>query len=74
MTEALIYDHVRLPRGRGRPEGKLHELTPIQLATQTLTAVRNRNALDTALIDDVILGCVMPIFLPSIPGLIVVRS
>ncbi len=61
MTDALIYDHVRLPRGKGRPDGKLHELTPIQLATQTLMALRARNNLDSSYIDDVILGCVMPI-------------
>jgi acetyl-CoA C-acetyltransferase len=61
MTEAYIYDHVRTPRGRGRPDGALHEITPIQLATQSLAAIRDRNQLDTALLDDVILGCVMPI-------------
>ena len=38
MTGALIYDHVRTPRGKGRPDGKLHEITPIQLATQVLAA------------------------------------
>ncbi|GFE82516.1 acetyl-CoA acetyltransferase [Steroidobacter agaridevorans] len=59
--QALIYDHVRTARGKGRPDGALHEITPVQLATQTLSAVRERNALDTALLDDVILGCVMPI-------------
>jgi acetyl-CoA C-acetyltransferase len=61
MIDAYIYDHVRTPRGRGRPDGALHEITPIQLATQALAAIRDRNRLETALIDDVILGCVMPI-------------
>ncbi|HEY3653368.1 MAG TPA: acetyl-CoA C-acetyltransferase [Steroidobacteraceae bacterium] len=61
MQNAYIYDHVRTPRGKGRPDGKLHEITPIQLATQTLAALRNRNRLDTHLVDDVILGCVMPV-------------
>jgi acetyl-CoA C-acetyltransferase len=61
MPEAFIYDHVRTPRGKGRLDGKLHEITPIQLATQTLVAVRDRNGLDTACVDDVILGCVMPV-------------
>ncbi|MDR3416222.1 MAG: acetyl-CoA C-acetyltransferase [Nevskia sp.] len=61
MTQALIYDHVRTPRGKGRADGKLHEITPIQLATQALDAVRGRSSLDTALVDDVILGCVMPV-------------
>ena len=61
MTDALIYDHVRTPRGRGRPDGALHEITPIQLATQTLEAIRDRTQLDTALVDDVVLGVVMPV-------------
>jgi acetyl-CoA C-acetyltransferase len=61
MIDAYIYDHVRTPRGRGRPDGALHEITPIQLATQSLAGIRDRNQLDTALIDDVILGCVMPV-------------
>lgn len=61
MIDALIYDHVRTPRGKGRPDGKLHEITPIQLATQVLAAVRHRNRLDTSQVDDVVLGCVMPV-------------
>jgi acetyl-CoA acetyltransferase len=59
--DAYIYDHVRTPRGKGRSDGGLHEITPIQLATQALRAIRDRNQLDTALIEDVILGCVSPI-------------
>jgi len=61
MTEAYIYDAVRTPRGKGRPDGALHEMTALSLATQVLEAVRDRNGLDTALVDDVILGCVMPV-------------
>jgi acetyl-CoA C-acetyltransferase len=61
MAEAFIYDHVRTPRGRGKPDGSLHEITPIQLAAQVLAAVRDRNEVDTALIDDVVLGCVAPV-------------
>lgn len=61
MNDAYIYDHVRTPRGRGRADGGLHEITPIQLATQTLEAIRDRNRIDTALIEDVILGCVSPV-------------
>lgn len=61
MPEAFIYDHVRTPRGKGRPDGALHEITPVQLVTQVLAALRDRNDIDTAWIDDVILGCVMPI-------------
>ncbi|MDI3258143.1 MAG: acetyl-CoA C-acetyltransferase [Sinobacteraceae bacterium] len=60
MADAFIYDHVRTPRGRGRPDGALHEITPIQLATQTLATIRDRNGLDTRLIDDVIFGTAMP--------------
>jgi acetyl-CoA C-acetyltransferase len=61
MTDAFIFDAVRTPRGRGRPDGSLHSITPIQLAAQTLAAVRDRNNLDTRLVDDVVLGCVTPI-------------
>jgi acetyl-CoA C-acetyltransferase len=61
MTDAFIYDHVRTPRGRGKPDGALHEITPIRLASQALAALRDRNELDTALVDDVVLGCVTPI-------------
>jgi len=61
MTDAFIYDHVRTPRGKGKADGALHEITPIQLATQVLQAVRDRNGLDTALLDDVVLGCVSPL-------------
>jgi acetyl-CoA C-acetyltransferase len=61
MTEAFIYDHVRSPRGRGRPNGSLHGITPINLSSQVLAALRDRNELDTALVDDVIFGCVMPV-------------
>jgi len=58
---AYIYDAVRTPRGRGRPDGALHEITALSLASQALAAIRDRNGLDTALVDDVILGCVMPV-------------
>jgi acetyl-CoA C-acetyltransferase len=61
MADAFIYDHVRTPRGRGKPDGALHSITPIQLAAQTLQSVRERNALDTRLLDDVVLGCVSPV-------------
>jgi acetyl-CoA C-acetyltransferase len=59
--EAFIYDAVRTPRGRGKKDGSLHDITPIQLATQMLEAVRDRTAIDTADVDDVILGCVTPV-------------
>ena len=61
MPDAFIYDHVRTPRGRGKADGALHEVTALNLATQALTAVRERNQLDPALVDDVVLGCVDPV-------------
>jgi acetyl-CoA C-acetyltransferase len=61
MADAFVYDHVRTPRGRGKPDGALHEITPVQLGTQVLEALRDRNGLDTALVDDVVFGCVAPI-------------
>ena len=61
MTDAFILDAVRSPRGRGRPDGSLHSITPIQLAAQTLAALRDRTALDTSQVDDVVLGCVTPV-------------
>lgn len=60
MTDAYIYDAVRTPRGKGRKDGSLHEARPMQLATTVLEALRDRNELDTAAVDDVVLGCVEP--------------
>jgi acetyl-CoA C-acetyltransferase len=61
MTEAFIYDHVRTPRGRGKADGALHEVTALNLAAQALGAVKDRNALDPKIIDDVVMGCVDPV-------------
>ncbi len=61
MTEAFIYDHVRSPRGRGKANGSLHGITPTNLTSQILRSLRDRNELDTSLVDDVVLGCVTPI-------------
>jgi len=61
MSEAYLFDHVRTPRGRGKPNGSLHEITPISLATQVLIAIRDRNQLDTSRVDDIVLGCVAPL-------------
>src|SRR3954453_4460086 len=61
MPDAFIYDHVRTPRGRGKADGSLHEVTALELATQALGAIKARNNLDPALIDDVVLGCVDPV-------------
>ncbi|MGA1464003.1 MAG: acetyl-CoA C-acetyltransferase [Steroidobacteraceae bacterium] len=59
--DALIYDHVRTPRGKGRSDGKLHEVTPVKLAAQALEALRDRSSLDTRLVEDVTMGCVMAV-------------
>ena len=59
--EALIFDHVRTPRGKGKPDGALHEVTPVWLAAQPLAALRERNQLDTSVVDDVVMGCVVPV-------------
>lgn len=59
--QTYIYDHVRTPRGKGKPDGSLHEVTPVWLASRPLVALRERNHLDAAAVDDVIMGCVMPV-------------
>jgi len=61
MTDAYIYDAVRTPRGRGKKSGSLHEVTPMRLASTALQAIRDRNDLDTAAVDDVVLGVVEPV-------------
>jgi acetyl-CoA C-acetyltransferase len=61
MPDCFIYDHVRTPRGRGRPDGALHKVTAVELASQALQAIRDRSDLDTRMVDDVALGCVDPI-------------
>jgi acetyl-CoA C-acetyltransferase len=61
MADVFIYDHVRSPRGRGKPDGALHEVTALALGAHPLHAIRERNDLDPKLVDDVVLGCVDPI-------------
>ncbi|WP_370335247.1 acetyl-CoA C-acetyltransferase [Parvularcula marina] len=61
MTDAYIYDAIRTPRGKGKPDGSLHEITPVQLGAQILNAVKERNNLGDGAPDDVIFGCVMPV-------------
>jgi acetyl-CoA C-acetyltransferase len=61
MPDAFIYDHVRTPRGRGKVDGSLHEVTALNLASQALRAIKDRNHLDTALVDDVVMGVVDPV-------------
>ena len=61
MPEAFIYDHVRTPRGRGKVDGALHEVTALNLASQALGALKTRNNLDSQLVDDVVMGVVDPV-------------
>lgn len=87
--QAYIFDAVRTPRGKGRKDGALHEVTPLGLATTALRAIRDRNRLDTSLVDDVVLGVVEPVakqgaciartavlcadYAESVPGVVVSR-
>jgi acetyl-CoA C-acetyltransferase len=61
LSEAFIYDAVRTPRGRGKPDGALHEVSTLGLATTVLRAIKDRAGLDPELVDDVVLGCVDPV-------------
>ena len=61
MTDCYIYDAIRTPRGKGKKNGTLHEVTALELATQVLNNVKDRNQLDTSDVDDVVLGCVAPV-------------
>lgn len=61
MQEILIYDHARTPRGKGRPDGALHEVPAVQLMIQQLEAIRDRNTLDTGLLDEVAIGIAQPV-------------
>ena len=61
MTEAYIFDSIRSPRGIGKPSGSLHELTAVSLSAKILQNLRDRNGLDTSLVEDVIWGNVTQI-------------
>ena len=61
MSDAFIYDLVRTPRGRGKADGALHEVTALNLASQALGAIKSRNNLDTTMVDDVVMGVVDPV-------------
>ncbi len=61
MTDCFVYDAVRTPRGKGRPNGALHTIAPVDLATTVLRAIADRNELDSSEIEDVILGVVEPV-------------
>ena len=61
MTDAFIYDAVRTPRGRGKVDGSLHEVSTLGLAVTALEAIKSRNGLAGPEVDDVVLGCVDPV-------------
>lgn len=61
MTEAFIYDAVRSPRGKGRNDGSLHEITALDLASQVLGSINDRNELDGHEVEDIAYGCVSPV-------------
>jgi acetyl-CoA C-acetyltransferase len=58
---AYIYDSVRTPRGKGKPDGALASIKPVDLLARTFHAIKNRNDLNTSLVDDAIIGCVSPV-------------
>lgn len=61
MTQALIFDALRTPRGKGKADGALHSVKPVNLVAGLLTALQQRTHLDTSQVDDVVLGCVTPV-------------
>ena len=61
MADAYIYDAVRTPRGKGKKNGSLHEVTALSVLTQQLEAIKDRSDLDTSKVDDIIMGCVSPV-------------
>ena len=61
MTEAYIFDALRTPRGKGKKDGALYSVKPVQLIAGLLNALQTRNALDTSQVDDIVLGCVTPV-------------
>ncbi|WP_420569673.1 acetyl-CoA C-acetyltransferase [Thalassovita sp.] len=62
MTEtAYIYDAIRTPRSKGKPDGTLHEVKPIDLVTTLLEEMQSRHDLDTSRVDDLMMGCVAPV-------------
>lgn len=61
MTEAMIFDAVRTPRGKGRKDGALYSVKPTSLMAGVLRSLQQRNDLDTSQVDDIVLGCVTPV-------------
>ena len=61
MADAFVFDAVRTPRGKGKKDGSLHEVPAVRLGAKVLEALRDRNGLETAQVDDIIFGCVDPV-------------
>ncbi len=61
MTEAYVFDALRTPRGKGKKDGTLHEVKPIDLLVGLLTELQARRRFDTAAVDDVVMGIVSPV-------------
>ncbi|MDP3814672.1 acetyl-CoA C-acetyltransferase [Pseudomonas sp.] len=61
MTEAFIFDALRTPRGKGKKDGALYSVQPVDLIAGLLKALQARNNLDTSQVDDIVLGCVTPV-------------
>jgi acetyl-CoA C-acetyltransferase len=59
--DSLVFDHVRTPRGRGRPDGSLHGATAVHLSATVLAELRDRNGLDTGRVEDIVFGVVTPV-------------
>ena len=61
MTEAYVFDAIRTPRGKGKKDGSLYEVKPVNLLAGLLTDLQQRHQFDTALVDDVVMGVVSPV-------------
>ena len=61
MNEAFVFDAIRTPRGKGKKDGSLYEVKPVNLLAGLLTTLQQRNQFDTALVDDVVMGVVSPV-------------
>jgi len=61
MTEAYVFDAIRTPRGKGKKDGSLYEVKPINLLAGLLTDLQQRHQFDTAQVDDVVMGVVSPV-------------
>ncbi len=61
MTHAMVFDAVRTPRGKGKRDGSLHSVKPVDLLGGLLNQLQARHGFDTAQVDDVVMGCVSPV-------------